>query len=177
MMVPSKAGRIDAAPALFTLLADSALSRAALGCCGVPVAIVEAAGKGRSIKYANAAFESFFGYREGDTAGRPLAALLFRGDEALVQRLLESPRRWELAVWGKDCSERQVELTVAAIRSVDGRLTHWVMAFSDRGEVERLRAEVESLKSLSAASLGVRFERAQPVARAEIRDIDLKIAR
>ena len=35
--------------------------------------------------------------------------------------------------------------------SADGNLTHWVMAFSDRAEVEKLRSELEGLKSLAAA--------------------------
>ena len=40
--------------------------------------------------------------------------------------------------------------------SVEGKLSHWVVAFSDRGEIERLRLEVESLKGLAASSLGLR---------------------
>ena len=32
-----------------------------------------------------------------------------------------------------------------------GELTHWVVAFSDRSEVEKLRAELEGLKALAAA--------------------------
>ena len=163
MSVPSRPARPDTAPALFRLLADSALSRAALGCCGVPVVILDAAGKSRPVTFANAAFESFFGYGGHEIAGKPIAALLFRGDEALVQKLVDSPRRWELTAWNKDGTERAVEVTLAAVRAVDGKLTHWVMAFSDRGEVERLRAEVQSLKTLAASSLGVRLEpSAQP---------------
>lgn len=145
------------APALFRLLAESALSRAALGSCGMPLALIDAAAKGNPFTFTNAAFESFFGYGESEAIGRPLAELLFRGDAALVQRLLsEGARRWDLTAWGKDGEVRHVETAVAAIRSVEGRLSHWVVAFSDRGEVERLRLEVESLKGLAASSLGLR---------------------
>lgn len=151
--------RPDAAPALYRLLADSALSRSALGACGVPVALVDAVARNRPLTYVNAAFEAFFGYREADALGRPLATLVFRSDDALVQRLLtEPPRRWELSAWGRDGETRPVEVTLGALRDVTGKLTHFVVAFADRGEVERLRAEVESLRSLAAASLGVRIE-------------------
>lgn len=159
MAVPAKIGRPTTAPALFKLLEESALSRAALSSCGIPMAILDANAKGRPFTYTNAAFEVFFGYRESDAIGRSLAAILFRGDESLVLRLLsESPRRWELTVWAKDGEPRQVEAAVGNIRSVDGRLTHCVLTFSDRGEVERLRAEVETLKALASNALGVRLD-------------------
>jgi PAS domain S-box-containing protein len=156
---PAKAGKLQTAPALFRLLSDSALSRAALGACGVPVVLLDANAKNRGLTYVNAAFEAFFGYRESEAVGRSLAALLFHGDDALVQRLLaESPRRWELTAWAKDGDMRHVEVALGGLRSADGRLTHWVVAFSDREEVERLRAEVESLKSLAATSLSLRLD-------------------
>jgi PAS domain S-box-containing protein len=155
----ARPGKPQTAPALFRLLSDSALSRAALGACGVPVALLDANAKTRSFTYVNAAFESFFGYSESEALGRPAAALLFHGDEALLQRLLaESPRRWELTAWGKDGEVRHVEVALCGLRSADGRLTHWVVAFSDRTEVEKLRAQIESLKNASAASLSLRLD-------------------
>jgi PAS domain S-box-containing protein len=155
----ARPGKPQTAPALFRLLSDSALSRAALGACGVPVALLDANAKTRSFTYVNAAFESFFGYNESEALGRPAAALLFHGDEALLQRLLaESPRRWELTAWGKDGEVRHVEVALCGLRSADGRLTHWVVAFSDRTEVEKLRAQIESLKNASAASLSLRLD-------------------
>jgi PAS domain S-box-containing protein len=155
----ARPGKPQTAPALFRLLSDSALSRAALGACGVPVALLDANAKTRSFTYVNAAFESFFGYGESEALGRPAAALLFRGDEALLQRLLaESPRRWELTAWAKDGEVRHVEVALCGLRSADARLTHWVVAFSDRTEVEKLRAQIESLKNASAASLSLRLD-------------------
>lgn len=148
MAALDKALRPNAAPALFRLLSDSALSRAALGACGLPLAILEADTPQRAIAYVNPAFEGFFGYRGGEALGRPLGALLFRGDEALVHRLLAEPAsRWELRGFGRDGAARCVEVAAGAVRGADGRLTHWVLAFSDRSELERLRAELEALKS------------------------------
>ncbi len=166
MTIPNSLPRRDAAPALYRLLAESALSRSALGACGIPLALLDAGGKSQPLTYLNAAFEAFFGYGERDALGRSLAALVLRGDEALLQRMLaESPRRWEISAWAKDGSLRPVEAALAGLRDAAGRVTHWVIAFSDRGEVEKLRAEVESLKALAAASLGVRLEPAGQPAR------------
>ena len=146
------AGAAEAAPALYRLLSDSALSRAALGACGLPLAMLDARIASRPLSYVNAAFEGFFGYRAGDALGRTLAALLFRGDEPLVHRLLaESTSRWKLRAWGKDGAVRHVEITFGAVHSADGQLTHWVVAFADRSEVERLRSELEALQVLAAA--------------------------
>jgi PAS domain S-box-containing protein len=166
MAVLSKIGKPNTAPALFRLLEDSALSRAALGCCGFPVALLDADAKGRPFTYTNSAFEVFFGYRESETIGRSLASVLFRGDEQLVQRLLsESPSRWELTACAKDGDLRHIEVALGGLRNADARLTHWVVAFSDRGEVERLRSEVETLKGLAANSLGLRLDSASQPAR------------
>jgi PAS domain S-box-containing protein len=152
MRVLNKATKAEPAPALFRLLSDSALSRAALGACGFPLAIVDAASPARVVTYANPAFEGFFAYRPGEALGRPLAALLFRGDDALMHRLLAEPvSRWELKAWGKDGVARPVELALGAVRGADGRLTHWVAAFSDRSEVERLRAELAGPKRAASA--------------------------
>jgi PAS domain S-box-containing protein len=151
MAVLSKITKPDAAPALFRLLSDSALSRAALGACGFPLAILDASAASRPVTFVNAAFEGFFGYRPGESIGRPLAALVFRGDDALLHRLLAEPEsRWELKAWAKDGGARHVELSLGAVRSAEGRLTHWVGAFSDRSEIERLRAELSALKSLAS---------------------------
>ena len=53
--VLAKSGKPQVAPALFRLLSDSSLSRAALGACGVPVALLDANAKTRALTYVNAA--------------------------------------------------------------------------------------------------------------------------
>src|SRR5512146_2953991 len=135
--------RREVAPALFRLLADSALSRAALSACGLPLALVEAEAPGCPVTYVNAAFESLFGYREAEVRGRGIVDLLFRGDEALAQRLFGEPAsRWRLPAWSKDGGALQIEIAVGAVRSADGQLTHWVLTIVDRSELESLRAEI-----------------------------------
>src|SRR5262245_3701635 len=120
------------------LLADSALARAALRTCGFPLAIVDAVATGRPVIYANPAFERFFGLRTDEPADRPLASLMFRGDEATLYRLLaQGPSHRELQVWNKDGRALQAELTLSALRDDEGRLTHWVAGFAD---LERLKA-------------------------------------
>jgi hypothetical protein len=72
---------------------------------------------------------------------------------------------------------RHVEVALCSLRSADGRLTHWVVAFSDRGEVERLRAEIESLKSPAAASLSLRLDPVgQPARAAQKAGIEMSAA-
>lgn len=113
----------------------------------------DAADAKHPVTYINPAFASFFGFCESEALGRPLAALLFRGEQALVQGLLGdmlAPR--EVKAWGKDGNARHVEIRLGAIRSVEGRQTHWVIAFSDRAEVERLRAELQALKATARAA-------------------------
>jgi len=158
MALPAKPARRDIAPALFRLLADSALSRAALAACGIPLALIDANAKGGPFTFVNAAFDVFFGHRQEELLGKPLA-ILFHGDEALCQRLLADPqRRWEVAAWSKDGALRHVEVALGALRGSDGRLTHWVLAFSDRTEAHRLRAELEQLKALASSSLALSLQ-------------------
>jgi PAS domain S-box-containing protein len=151
MTVANKVQRPQAAPALFRLLSESSLSRAALEACGFPLALLDATLPARPLTYVNAAFTRYFGWGEADALGRSPAKLLLRGDEAALQRLLADPGTcWRLATCGKDGETRHVELAVGAVRSVDGKLTHWVLSFSDCSELERLRGELEKLRSLAA---------------------------
>src|SRR5262245_22060915 len=123
--------RPQAAPALFQLLADSALSRAALNACGIPIAILEA-GAGHAVSQVNAAFSACFGLREGEAAGHSLGMLLLQGDEKPVQRMLADPSRfWTLNTWRRDGTRLPVEATVGRVHDADGRLTHWVVTLSD----------------------------------------------
>jgi PAS domain S-box-containing protein len=156
---PQKPLRQQAAPALFQLLADSALSRAALNACGAPLALLDATTARRPVTYVNTAFAAYFGFGERDALGKSLATLLLRGDEALLGRLLaDSPAAWPLAVWRKDGEALQVQLSLGGVRSADGRLTHWVLTFSDRSELERLRGQLESLKAIVEGSLTLRLD-------------------
>jgi PAS domain S-box-containing protein len=145
--------RREATPALARLLAECAMARAALGACGFPIAILDAGPPARPVVYVNPAFEAFFGCRTDGTIGRGLGAAVFRGDEAMVHRMLaESTPRRTAKAWAKDGTQRPVELTISAVRSAEGSITHWVLAFSDRTELERLRAELDSLRTLAAAA-------------------------
>jgi len=139
--------------ALERLLADCVMARSALGACGFPIAILDDSATSRPIVYVNAAFEAYFGCRADQALGRGLGSLVFRGDEALVHRMAaeQTPRR-AVKAWATDGSQRPVEMTLAAVRGNDGRISHWVAAFADRTEVERLRAELDSLRPLAAAA-------------------------
>ena len=129
------------------------MARSALGACGFPIAILDDSATNRPVTYVNAAFETYFGCRADEAIGRGLGAVVFRGDEALVHRMAaeQTPRR-AVKAWAKDGSARPVEMTLTAVRGSDGRISHWVAAFSDRTEVERLRAELDSLRTLARAA-------------------------
>ena len=150
---PPVTKRNEVAPALFRLLADSALSRAALSACGFPLALVDADAPGCPVTYVNSAFEGFFGYREGEARGRNVVDLLFRGDEAVAHRLFGEPSsRWRLPAWSKDGGALQVEASVGAVRASDGHLSHWVLSFTDRTELEHLRVELDASRDASRAA-------------------------
>ena len=118
-------------PALARLLSESALYRAALEACGFPVAILDASHPARPVGYVNPAFEEFFGYAEREALGRSLAELVLGGDEPLAHRLLAGSRsHWQINVWRRDGAAQRAEATIGAVRSADGRLTHWVAAFA-----------------------------------------------
>ena len=140
-----------AAPALARLLSDSALSRAALAACGFPVALADAAAKGRPLTYVNPAFESFFGYRADEALGRPAITLLFPEDECAANMFNEAPSRVLMRARRKDGVSAEVELSIGMVHGVDGLLTHWVLAFADRSEIERMREELRVLKAIAAA--------------------------
>jgi PAS domain S-box-containing protein len=139
------------APALARLLSDSALSRAALAACGFPVALADATAKGRPFTYVNSAFEAFFGYRADEVLGRPVITLLFPEDEAAAGMFNDAPARLLMRARRKDNAAAEVELSLGMVHGVDGRLTHWVLAFADRGEIARMREELRVLRAIAAA--------------------------
>ena len=154
MTFPDKApnGRLaPAAPALARLLSDSALSRAALAACGFPVALADASAKGRPFTYVNPAFETFFGYRADEVLGRPSITLLFPESEGAASMFNAAPARLQMRARCKNGAAAQVELSIGMVHGIDGRLTHWVLAFADRGEIERMREELRVLRSIDAA--------------------------
>jgi PAS domain S-box-containing protein len=144
--------RAEVAPALFRLLAESALARAALDACGQPLALVEAGASAPTLCYVNRAFESFFGHPAADALGRSASALLFPDDLAAERLFREPDAQLLLRARRKDGSAVHLETTAGSLRGVDGRVTHWVLAFADRTELEQLR---ERLAALSAAASGV----------------------
>ena len=140
-----------AVPALARLLSDSALSRAALAACGFPVALADASTKGRPLTYVNPAFEAFFGYRAGEALGRPVITLLFPEADGAASMFNEAPARLQMRARCKDGASAEVELSIGMVHGVDGLLTHWVLAFADRGEIARMREELRVLKAIAAA--------------------------
>jgi len=154
MTLPDKLpnGRFSSpAPALARFLSDSALSRAALAACGFPVALSDATVKGRPFTNVNPAFEAFFGYRAEEVLGRPAITLLFPEDEGAANMFNEAPARLQMRARRKDGAAAEVELSIGMVHGVDGRLTHWVLAFADRSEIARMREELRVLRSIEAA--------------------------
>lgn len=125
-----------AAPALYRLLADSALNRAALDVCAAPVAIMDAAATAYPLVYANPAFEALFGYERGEVLGRPARALLVSDAESLLDWLPwggERPRV-EVASRRKDGSTLRLEAVAGEVRNARAERTHWVLTFISRIE-------------------------------------------
>jgi PAS domain S-box-containing protein len=145
-------GRIPPpAPALARLLSDSALSRAALAACGFPVALADATAKGRPLTYVNPAFESFFGYRADEVLARPAITLLFPEDEGAAGMFNEAPVRLQMRARRKDGGSAEEELSIGMVHGIDGRLTHWVLAFADRSDIARMQEELRVLRAIAAA--------------------------
>jgi PAS domain S-box-containing protein len=115
------------------------------------VALADAVAKGRPLTYVNPAFETFFGYRPDEAIGRPAITLLFPEDEGAASMFNNAPMRLQMRARRKDGAKVDVELSIGMVHSVEGRLTHWVLAFADRSEMERMREELRVLRALSAA--------------------------
>lgn len=143
--------KAPAAPALARLLSESALSRAALAACGFPVALADAGTKGRPLTYVNPAFEAFFGYRAEEVIGRPVITLLFPQADGAGSMFNEAPARVQTRARCKDGTGAEVELSIGMVHGVDGMLTHWVLAFADRGEIARMQEELRVLRAIAAA--------------------------
>lgn len=144
--------RHDSAPALFRLLSDSAMSRAALASCGAAVAIVDAQDANWPIAYLNPAFERLFGHRDHEVQHKAFVPLVLRRDPSVQDRMLEAVRaRHEVCASHKNGAPLDVEVMLGPVHDASGRLTHWVLTFTDRSELTRLRGEVAALKSTRVA--------------------------
>lgn len=141
------ATRPEVAPALFRLLAEASLSRAALDACGTPMALADAASASRPLSYVNQAFEAFFGFRAAESLGRPAATLLFREPQDAESLFREPAAQRTLRARRKDGSEAHVEVSVGVIRASDGSVTHWVLSFADCSELELLRDRLNALRA------------------------------
>ena len=140
-----------AAPALARLLSDSALSRAALAACGFPLALADSTAKGRPLTYVNPSFENFFGYRGDEVLGKPVITLLFPEADGAADMFNDAPVRLQMRARRKDGSTAEVELSIGMVHGVEGRLTHWVLAFADRGEIARINEELRVLRAICAS--------------------------
>ncbi|HSH08487.1 MAG TPA: PAS domain-containing protein [Burkholderiales bacterium] len=140
--------RQDSAPALFRLLADSALSRAALAACGAAVAVVDAQDTRWPIAYLNPAFERLFGYRECEVGGQALLSLILDRETAPQEQLLDAVHTpQEIRARHKAGRRLSVEIVLGPVHDSGGRLTHWAITFTDCSELARLRAELSMLKT------------------------------
>ena len=142
--------RAEVAPALYRLLAEASLSRAAMDACGAPMALVDAGATSRPLCYVNPAFEAFFGYRAAESLGRPVPTLLLDTGEGTDALYREPVGQHALRARRKDGSIAHVEATVGVIRASDGRITHWVLSFADRSELEQLRERINALRVAAA---------------------------
>jgi PAS domain S-box-containing protein len=105
----------------------------------------------RPLTYVNPAFEAFFGYRAGEVLGRPLITLLFPEDQGAASMFNEAPVRLQMRARRKDGAAAEVDLSIGMVHGVDGILSHWVLAFADRSEMERMREELRVLRAVAAA--------------------------
>lgn len=142
------------APALYRLIADGALSRAALDACACPLALLDASTSPARILRVNVAFTLLFGHGDAVARGSTLAALVFDGDEARASRLLESPpgaavRRTVQALHASGAG-RIVEAAAAPVRGADGAIAQWVVSFFDCSELAALRDELARLRARAA---------------------------
>lgn len=127
----------EAAPALFRLLSDSALYRAAMSASRVPLALLDAGRTDLAFTFINPAFERLIGYAERDALGRPASlALGCCGDESSLSTLLAltdpaAGLRVACRVRRRDATERAVLAVFDPVRDNRGRVTHWIVALDD----------------------------------------------
>lgn len=153
MTVLYKSNRLDAgrqrpgacirpapAPALYRLLADSALSRAALDACGFGIVLLDAQGPVMALSYANRAVERMTGKRADLLVGLPAADALFVEPDALLLEVLarqaEATRapasaRAQLSSLRDRSGSVEVDIALNAVRDVGGALSSWVLSLHE----------------------------------------------
>ena len=63
----------------------------------------------------------------------------------------DAPVRLLMRARRKDGSSADVELSIGMVHAVEGLLSHWVLAFADRGEIARMHEELRVLRAIAAA--------------------------
>lgn len=125
----------EAAPALFRLLSDSALYRAAMSASSLPLALLDAGHAELPFVFVNPAFERLCGYAARDTLGRHASLVLAAcSEEASLRSLLEpadAGLRIACRVRQRDATERAVLAVFDPVRDNRGRVTHWIVALDD----------------------------------------------
>ena len=131
----------DAAPALFRLLSDSALYRAAMSASRVPLALLDAADADLAFVFVNPAFERRCGYAGRDALGRPASLVLAPcGEDASLGALLGLTGGSTAAAVGvrvacrvrrRDTTERVALAAFDPVRDNLGRVSHWIVALDD----------------------------------------------
>ncbi len=131
LKVPRAIG--GAAPALFRLLSDSALNRAALDVCGAAIAIVDASELSHPLVYVNAAFAALARREHAQCVGRSMIPLLVIDATAIAGWLPAGGdrSRVEFDLWRGDGSSLRVEGVAGEVRGTRGQRTHWVLTFND----------------------------------------------
>jgi hypothetical protein len=135
----SPGNRATPAPALFQLLTDSALSRAALGACGFAIGLLDARRPGMPLTFANSALEELAGVRADQLLGRPAGSTLFAPDAAEVLDALALDvqtrgvpaharvRLRDERMHGPDTAG-EAEVALNAVRDVRGAISCWVLS-------------------------------------------------
>lgn len=130
------------APALFQLLSDSALNRAALSACGFAIALLDAHRPGMPLTFANPALEQLCGTHADQLLGRQAGSALFAAGGTALLAELEGRVRAEHgpararaplhpAANGEPQVSREVDIALNAVRDVRGAISCWVLALHE----------------------------------------------
>ena len=136
----NRPAREHAAPALFRLLTESALYRAAFSACGVALGIVDARAPRPQLVQVNRAFERLFGLHGSEACRHSVAALLLNGDVALERRLFTDSAARDWVMIERREGSVTVEITIDPLRDTAGQLTHWTVSCAALREPFHLQA-------------------------------------